>query len=152
MKPVKAITALLICCSIIANADTTGAVRASLEGTVKIHAHFVAYPKATINKLQAEDITKPLDIKALAELLKQGEGRILASPSMVATSNVESVFKDQLDHRLHQDMDVETGQNTSPVIKPQDYRDFGEGLSLTIKPKISDDGKKVGSVFFIVKI
>ena len=77
-----------------------GMARASLEGTVKIHVHFVVYPKVTIDKLQAEDITKPLDIKALAELLKQGKGRILASPSMVATSNVESEMTDQLDHRL----------------------------------------------------
>ena len=120
-----------------------GVAIASLEGTVKVQAHFVAYPKATIDKLQAEDITKPLDIKVLAELLKQGEGRILASPSMVATSNVESQLKDQLDHRLHQDVDIETGTDVFPTIKPQDFEDFGEGLILKIKPKISDDGKKV---------
>ncbi|MEI6891888.1 MAG: hypothetical protein V5783_06930 [Pontiella sp.] len=121
-----------------------GMAKASMEGTVKIHAHFVAYPKATIDKLQAEDITKPLDLKALAELLKQGKGRILASPSMVATSNIESELKDQLDHRLHQDLDIRTGQDTTPsVIIAQDFEDYGEGLSLTIKPKISDDGKMV---------
>ncbi|MDA3834826.1 MAG: hypothetical protein PF495_15680 [Spirochaetales bacterium] len=132
-------TIIILLVGLLAN----GVASASLEGTVKVHAHFVAYPKATIDKLQAEDITKPLDIKILAELLKQGEGRILASPSMVATSNVQSELKDQFDHRLHQDLDIETGQNTSPTIKPSDYEDFGEGLSLTIKPNILDEGKKV---------
>ncbi|MBN2685734.1 MAG: hypothetical protein JXR40_10680 [Pontiellaceae bacterium] len=116
---------------------------AALEGTVNVQTHFVAYPKATIDKIQAEDITKPVDIKMLAELLKQGEGKIVASPAMVAASNVSTDLKDLRDHRLHQDLDVETGQNTSPIMKPQDYEDFAEGLDLSIKPIISDDGKMV---------
>lgn len=120
-----------------------GVANASLDGTVKIQTHFVAYPKATIDKIQAEDITKPVDVKRLAELLKQGQGTILASPSMVAKSNIQSTLKDQRIHRVHQDLGMETGQNTSPVVSPQDFEDFYEGVDLSIKPIIKDDGKMI---------
>ncbi len=141
MKSGRTIAIMFVALSLIAPAG------ASIEGTVKVSAHFVTYPKTTVDKILSEDITKPLDITVLAELLKQGEGKILASPSFLAASNTESTFADLNDHRLHQDVDIETGQNTRPIMKPQDYEDFGEGLLLKVTPKILNNGEKVYLTF-----
>lgn len=121
------------------------AAHADQKGTVRIDIRFIAYPKSTINETVAKDITKPLDVDVLSELLRQGTGAIISSHSIVSESNQETIIVDQDIHRIAQDVDVEISHYSTetnfPVVaiaKPQDFEDIGAGMLLKATPVISE--------------
>ena len=46
-------------------------------------------------------------------------------------------------HRYPQDYDVETGQRTAPVVKPQDWEDRDLGVSLRVTPIVDEEGESI---------
>lgn len=72
-------------------------------------------------------------IKALEQ---EGKADLLSSPKVTTQSGNEAVIRVVEIHRYPQDYDVETGQRTAPVVKPQDWEDFDLGVVLRVTPDV----------------
>jgi len=155
----KVITSVCIlsCCTLAGVAEQKGDVKSvtPLEEMidVEIIARFVAFPKEKIDEIVTANITKPLTVDDLSTLLKQGDGRIISSPRVIAKSGYEAIVRSAVIYRTPQDFDFEVapakGTNTTSVIatKPQDWEDFDIGLVLKVTPVISDDGTRINIDF-----
>lgn len=116
---------------------------------VEIIARFVAFPKEKIDEIVAANVTKPLTVDDLSTLLKQGDGRIISSPRVIAKSGNESIVRSAVVYRAPQDFDVEMssmkGTNVAPfaISKPQDWEDFDIGATVVVTPLVSDDGSRI---------
>lgn len=116
---------------------------------VEIIARFVAFPKDKIDEIVTANVTKPLTVDDLSTLLKQGHGRIISSPRVIAKSGNESIVRSAVAHRVPQDFDVKVtpikGTNVVPVVvtKPQDWEDVDIGVMLRVTPVVSDDGTRI---------
>jgi general secretion pathway protein D len=58
-------------------------------------------------------------------------------------SGSEAIIRVAETHRYPQDWDVETGQRTAPVVKPQDWEDFDLGVSLKVTPIVDIEGDTI---------
>ena len=120
------------------------------ESMVQVDVRYVAYPKEKINELLGKDITKQLSIEDLSLLLKQGDGRIISSQSLVTKDRSEAVIRGADTQRIAQDVAVEviklTSETNTPVAavaRPQDFKDVDIGFSAKATPVISENGVSI---------
>lgn len=76
----------------------------------------------------------------LSALEQEGTADVLSCPSVTTINGELATIRVVELHRFPQDFDVETGQRTSPVVKPEDWEDFDLGVSLSVTPEIKDNG------------
>ncbi len=80
------------------------------------------------------------DVDLMITALEQsGNADVLSAPRVTTKSGSEATIRVAETHRYPQDYDVETGQRTSPVVKPQDWEDFDLGVSLKVTPVVNPD-------------
>ncbi len=78
------------------------------------------------------------DMKITA-MEQNGTADILSCPKVTTQSGYEAVIRVTEIHRYPQDWDVETGQRTAPVVKPQDWEDFDLGVVLRVTPEVDTE-------------
>ena len=83
-----------------------------------------------------------IDIK-ISAMEQEGTADILTAPKVTTKSGSEAIIRVAETHRYPQDYDVETGQNTSPVVKPQDWEDFDLGVSLKVIPEVDPESNTI---------
>ncbi|MBN2684964.1 MAG: hypothetical protein JXR40_06770 [Pontiellaceae bacterium] len=76
----------------------------------------------------------------LSMLEQEGTADVLSCPSVTTMSGEEATIRVVEIHRYPQDYDVETGQRTAPIVKPQDWEDIDLGVVLRVMPDINDNG------------
>jgi general secretion pathway protein D len=74
---------------------------------------------------------------------QEGTADVLSAPKVTTKSGNEAVIRVVEVHRYPQDWDVETGQRTSPVVKPQDWEDFDLGVVLKVTPVVDADSNTI---------
>lgn len=77
-----------------------------------------------------------MKIKAMQQ---EGTADVLSAPKVTTQSGNEAVIRVVEVHRYPQDYDVETGQRTAPVVKPQDWEDFDLGVVLRVTPDVDPE-------------
>jgi len=70
---------------------------------------------------------------------QDGTADILSCPKVTTQSGYEALIRVTEIHRYPQDWDVETGQRTAPVVKPQDWEDFDLGVVLRVTPEVDTE-------------
>jgi general secretion pathway protein D len=83
-----------------------------------------------------------IDLQITA-LEQEGSADVLSAPKVTTQSGSEAVIRVAETHRYPQDYDVETGQRTAPVVKPQDWEDFDLGVSLKVTPVVDTDSNTI---------
>jgi len=83
-----------------------------------------------------------VDLK-ISALEQNGTADVLSSPKVTTQSGNEAVIRVTEIHRYPQDWDVETGQRTAPVVKPQDWEDFDLGVVLRVTPEVDPDSDTI---------
>jgi general secretion pathway protein D len=86
------------------------------------------------------DGTVDLKISAMEQ---NGTADILSAPKVTTQSGYEAVIRVTEIHRYPQDWDVETGQRTAPVVKPQDWEDFDLGVVLRVTPEVDTESNTI---------
>jgi len=79
-----------------------------------------------------------IDIQ-ISAMEQEGTADVLSAPTVTTKSGAEAVIRIAETHRYPQDYDVETGQKTSPVVKPQDWEDVDLGVSLKVIPVVDSE-------------
>ncbi len=79
-----------------------------------------------------------VDMK-ISAMQQEGTADVLASPRVTTQSGNEAVIRVVETHRYPQDYDVETGQRTAPIVKPQDWEDFDLGVVLRVTPDVDPE-------------
>ncbi len=74
---------------------------------------------------------------------QEGTADVLSAPKVTTKSGNEAIIRIVEVHRYPQDWDVETGQKTAPVIKPQDWEDFDLGVVLKVTPMVNTDSNTI---------
>ena len=74
---------------------------------------------------------------------QEGTADVLSAPRVTTKSGNEAIIRVAETHRYPQDYDVETGQRTAPIVKPQDWDDFDLGISLTVTPMVDTDSSTI---------
>jgi general secretion pathway protein D len=74
---------------------------------------------------------------------QEGSADVLSAPRVTTKSGSEAVIRVAETHRYPQDYDVETGQRTAPVVKPQDWEDRDLGVSLRVTPIVDEEGETI---------
>jgi general secretion pathway protein D len=74
---------------------------------------------------------------------QNGTADVLATPKVTTQSGYEAVIRVTEIHRYPQDWDVETGQRTAPVVKPQDWEDFDLGVVLRVTPEVDPESNTI---------
>ena len=77
----------------------------------------------------------PLDL-AISAMEQEGTADVLSAPKVTTKSGNEAVIRVVEVHRYPQDYDVETGQRTAPVVKPQDWEEYDLGVVLKVTPVV----------------
>jgi len=83
-----------------------------------------------------------IDVKITA-LEQEGTADVLSAPKVTTKSGSEATIRIAETHRYPQDYDVETGQRTSPVVKPQDWEDFDLGVTLKVTPVVNPESNSI---------
>jgi len=86
------------------------------------------------------DGTVDLRITAMEQ---EGTADVLSAPKITTQSGYEAVIRVTEIHRYPQDWDVETGQRTAPVVKPQDWEDFDLGVVLRVTPEVDTENNTI---------
>ena len=84
----------------------------------------------------------PLDL-AITALEQQGTADVLSAPKVTTKSGNEAIIRVVEVHRYPQDYDVETGQRTTPVVKPQDWEDYDLGVVLKVTPVVDAESNTI---------
>ena len=74
---------------------------------------------------------------------QEGTADVLSAPRVTTKSGAEAIIRVAETHRYPQDYDVETGQRTAPIVKPQDWEDFDLGVSLKVTPIVDTEGDTI---------
>ena len=83
-----------------------------------------------------------IDLKITA-MEQEGTADVLSAPKVTTKSGNEAIIRVAETHRYPQDYDVETGQRTAPVVKPQDWEDFDLGVSLRVTPVVDSESNTI---------
>jgi len=83
-----------------------------------------------------------IDIQ-ISAMEQEGTADVLTAPRVTTKSGSEAIIRVAETHRYPQDYDVETGQRTAPVVKPQDWEDFDLGVSLRVTPEIDSESNTI---------
>ena len=84
----------------------------------------------------------PLDL-AITAMEQEGTADVLNAPKVTTKSGNEAVIKVVETHRYPLDYDVETGQRTAPVVKPQDWEDKDLGVVLKVEPTVDIENETI---------
>ena len=84
----------------------------------------------------------PLDL-AISAMEQEGTADVLSAPKVTTKSGNEAVIKVVEVHRYPQDYDVETGQRTAPVVKPQDWEEYDLGVVLKVTPVVDVESNTI---------
>ncbi len=84
----------------------------------------------------------PLDL-AISALEQEGTADVLSAPKVTTKSGNEAIIRVVEVHRYPQDYDVETGQRTAPVVKPQDWEDYDLGVVLKVTPVVDAESNTI---------
>jgi len=80
---------------------------------------------------------------SITAMEQEGTADVLSAPRVVTKSGTEALIRVAETHRYPQDYDVETGQRTAPVVKPQDWEDFDLGVSLKVTPVVDSESNSI---------
>ncbi len=83
-----------------------------------------------------------VDMK-ISAMEQEGAADILSTPKVTTQSGNEAVIRVVEIHRYPQDYDVETGQRTAPIVKPQDWEDFDLGIVLRVTPDVDTERRTI---------
>ncbi|MFL2876325.1 MAG: hypothetical protein ACJZ86_00535 [Pontiellaceae bacterium] len=92
--------------------------------------------------LQNYDNDLPLDL-AISAMEQEGSADVLSAPKVTTKSGNEAVIRVVEVHRYPQDYDVETGQRTAPVVKPQDWEEYDLGVVLKVTPVVDVESNTI---------
>ncbi|VGO17170.1 Type II secretion system protein D [Pontiella desulfatans] len=84
----------------------------------------------------------PFDL-AITAMEQEGTGDVLSAPRVTTKSGNEAIIRVVEVHRYPQDYDVETGQRTAPVVKPQDWEDYDLGVVLKVTPVVDAESNTI---------
>jgi len=84
----------------------------------------------------------PFDL-AITALEQEGTADVLSAPRVTTKSGNEAIIRVVEVHRYPQDYDVETGQRTAPVVKPQDWEDYDLGVVLKVTPVVDAESNTI---------
>jgi general secretion pathway protein D len=84
----------------------------------------------------------PFDM-AITAMEQEGTADVLSAPKVTTKSGNEAIIRVVEVHRYPQDYDVETGQRTSPVVKPQDWEDYDIGVVLKVTPVVDAESNTI---------
>lgn len=84
----------------------------------------------------------PLDL-AISAMEQEGTADVLNAPKVTTKSGNEAVIKVVETHRYPLDYDVETGQRTAPVVKPQDWENKDLGVVLKVEPTVDVENETI---------
>ncbi len=90
----------------------------------------------------SNDGSFPIDFRITA-LEQEGTADVLSAPKVTTKSGNEAIIRVVEVHRYPQDYDVETGQRTAPVVKPQDWEDYDLGVVLKVTPVVDSDSNTI---------
>ena len=74
---------------------------------------------------------------------QEGTADVMSAPKVTTKSGNEATIRIAETHRYPQDYDVETGQRTPPVVKPQDWDDYDLGVSLKVTPVVDPESNTI---------
>jgi general secretion pathway protein D len=102
---------------------------------------------ATMGGAPAEMILRnsssfPFDV-AITAMEQEGTADVLSAPKVTTKSGNEAIIRVVEVHRYPQDYDVETGQRTAPVVKPQDWEDYDLGVVLKVTPVVDAESNTI---------
>lgn len=83
-----------------------------------------------------------VDLK-ISALEQNGTADVMSAPKVTTQSGQEAIIRVVEIHRYPQDWDVETGQRTAPVVKPQDWEDFNLGVVLRVTPEVDPESDTI---------
>lgn len=83
-----------------------------------------------------------IDMRITA-MQQEGTADVLSAPKVTTKSGNEAVIRVVESHRYPQDYDVETGQRTAPVVKPQDWEDYDLGVVLKVTPVVDAESNTI---------
>lgn len=99
---------------------------------------------ANMGGVPADMIFSNGDVDLTISALEQnGTADVLSSPKVTTQSGCEAVIRVTESHRYPQDWDVETGQRTAPVVKPQDWENFDLGVVLRVTPEVDPEANTI---------
>ncbi|MDF7798062.1 hypothetical protein P4C99_01205 [Pontiellaceae bacterium B1224] len=84
----------------------------------------------------------PFDL-AITAMEQEGTADVLSAPKVTTKSGNEAIIRVVEAHRYPQDYDVETGQRTAPVVKPQDWEDYDLGVVLKVTPVVDAESNTI---------
>ncbi|WP_372796103.1 type II secretion system protein GspD [Pontiella sp.] len=84
----------------------------------------------------------PFDL-AITAMEQEGTADTLNAPKVTTKSGNEAIIRVVEVHRYPQDYDVETGQRTAPVVKPQDWEDYDLGVVLKVTPVVDAESNTI---------
>jgi general secretion pathway protein D len=84
----------------------------------------------------------PFDL-AITAMEQEGTADVLSAPKVTTKSGNEAIIRVVEVHRYPQDYDVETGQRTAPVVKPQDWEDYDLGVVLKVTPVVDAESNTI---------
>ena len=84
----------------------------------------------------------PFDV-AITAMEQEGTADVLSAPKVTTKSGNEAIIRVVEVHRYPQDYDVETGQRTAPVVKPQDWEDYDLGVVLKVTPVVDAESNTI---------
>jgi general secretion pathway protein D len=84
----------------------------------------------------------PFDL-AITAMEQEGTADVLSAPKVTTKSGNEAIIRVVEVHRYPQDYDVETGQRTAPVVKPQDWEDYDLGVVLKVTPVVDSESNTI---------
>ncbi len=79
----------------------------------------------------------------ISAMEQAGTADVLSAPKVTTKSGNEAIIRVVEVHRYPQDYDVETGQRTSPVVKPQDWEDVDLGVVLKVTPVVDAESNTI---------
>jgi general secretion pathway protein D len=118
----------------------TGSNRSNLGAFVPVTSGLLA----NMGGIPADMIFSNGDVDLQITAMEQnGTADVLATPKVTTQSGYEAVIRVTEIHRYPQDWDVETGQRTAPVVKPQDWEDFDLGVVLRVTPEVDPESNTI---------
>lgn len=84
----------------------------------------------------------PLDL-TISAMEQDGTADVLSTPEVTTKSGNEAILRVVEVHRYPQDYDVETGQRTAPVVKPQDWEEEDLGVVLRVTPVVDPEANTI---------
>jgi general secretion pathway protein D len=117
-----------------------GGQRNNLGAFEKLQSGILSSMGGTPSQMFFNNSDLALRITAMEQ---EGTADVLSAPKVTTKSGNEAIIRVVEVHRYPQDYDVETGQRTSPVVKPQDWEDYDLGVVLKVTPVVDADSNTI---------